>query len=454
MIEGKSSEIAVEYLKERGFSKKDIIDNEIGLAPESWDFLVKFIDQKNLNKGYSEEIGLIKKKENNNFYFDFFRNRIIFPIKNRQGSIIAFAGRSLNNDEPKYLNSKESQIFSKRKILYGTNKFSLLKGKKPKFVYIVEGYTDVLMMNKIGINNVVASMGTSLTNEHANEISKLSDKVVLIFDSDEAGLNASFKSIEPLFASGIDVYKLSLPDSFDPCDFIKTNGKSAFIDILKHVQPIMDSYIEYLKIQYLEKNKALNSIINEFLSKLIYVSDAFKKDIMINNFCSTFSITKIQIEKKINSLNSVSLNIDKKIKTDFNLSPIEIALKVFVENIKSRDPNLLKEIEEVAKPEILKIINIIKKDLNSEPAKILTMLDDETSKYFSNILFASTEFNFELSDNIIKECILKTRLDNLKEIKRKINMKLSNAKGLSSDDEKALLLELNNIIKEEKKIKS
>ena len=357
----------------------------------------------------------------------------------------------MNNDEPKYLNSKESQIFSKRKILYGTNKFSLLKGKKPKFVYIVEGYTDVLMMNKIGINNVVASMGTSLTNEHANEISKLSDKVVLIFDSDEAGLNASFKSIEPLFASGIDVYKLSLPDSFDPCDFIKTNGKSAFIDILKHVQPIMDSYIEYLKIQYLEKNKALNSIINEFLSKLIYVSDAFKKDIMINNFCSTFSITKIQIEKKINSLNSVSLNIDKKIKTDFNLSPIEIALKVFVENIKSRDPNLLKEIEEVAKPEILKIINIIKKDLNSEPAKILTMLDDETSKYFSNILFASTEFNFELSDNIIKECILKTRLDNLKEIKRKINMKLSNAKGLSSDDEKALLLELNNIIKEEKK---
>ena len=454
LIEGKSSEIAIEYLKERGFSKKDIIDNEIGLAPESWDFLVKFIDQKNLNKGYSEEIGLIKKKENNNFYFDFFRNRIIFPIKNRQGSIIAFAGRSLNNDEPKYLNSKESQIFSKRKILYGTNKFSLLKGKKPKFVYIVEGYTDVLMMNKIGINNVVASMGTSLTNEHANEISKLSDKVVLIFDSDEAGLNASFKSIEPLFASGIDVYKLSLPDSFDPCDFIKTNGKSAFIDILKHVQPIMDSYIEYLKIQYLEKNKALNSIINEFLSKLIYVSDAFKKDILINNFCSTFSITKIQIEKKINSLNSVSLNIDKKIKTDFNLSPIEIALKVFVENIKSRDPNLLKEIEEVAKPEILKIINIIKKDLNSEPAKILTMLDDETSKYFSNILFASTEFNFELSDNIIKECILKTRLDNLKEIKRKINMKLSNAKGLSSDDEKALLLELNNIIKEEKKIKS
>ncbi len=454
LIEGKSSEIAIEYLKERGFSKKDIIDNEIGLAPKSWDFLVKFIDQKNLNKGYLEEIGLIKKKENNNFYFDFFRNRIIFPIKNRQGSIIAFAGRSLNNDEPKYLNSKESQIFSKRKILYGTNKFSLLKGKKPKFVYIVEGYTDVLMMNKIGINNVVASMGTSLTNEHANEISKLSDKVVLIFDSDEAGLNASFKSIEPLFANGIDVYKLSLPDSFDPCDFIKTNGKSAFIDILKHVQPIMDSYIEYLKIQYLEKNKALNSIINEFLSKLIYVSDAFKKDIMINNFCSTFSITKIQIEKKINSLNSVSLNIDKKIKTDFNLSPIEIALKVFVENIKSRDPNLLKEIEEVAKPEILKIINIIKKDLNSEPAKILTMLDDETSKYFSNILFASTEFNFELSDNIIKECILKTRLDNLKEIKRKINMKLSNAKGLSSDDEKALLLELNNIIKEEKKIKS
>lgn len=297
LIEGKSSQKAIQYLKDRGFTRKDIIDNEIGLAPESWDFLVKFIDQRNLNLGHSEEMGLIKKKEKNHSYFDFFRNRIIFPIKNRQGNIIAFAGRSLNNEEPKYLNSKESQIFSKRKILYGSNKFSLLKGKKPKFVYIVEGYTDVLMMNKIGINNVVASMGTSLTNEHANEIRKLSDRVVLIFDSDEAGLNASFKSIEPLFGNGIDVYKLSLPDSFDPCDFIKINGKSAFVNILKNVEPIMDSYIEYLKIQYLEKNKALNSIINEFLSKLIYISDVFKKDIIINNFCSTFSVSKTEVEK-------------------------------------------------------------------------------------------------------------------------------------------------------------
>ena len=454
LIEGKSSQKAIQYLKDRGFTRKDIVDNEIGLAPESWDFLVKFIDQRNLNLGHSEEMGLIKKKEKNNSYFDFFRNRIIFPIKNRQGNIIAFAGRSLNNEEPKYLNSKESQIFSKRKILYGSNKFSLLKGKKPKFVYIVEGYTDVLMMNKIGINNVVASMGTSLTNEHSNEIKKLSDRVVLIFDSDEAGLNASFKSIEPLFGNGIDVYKLSLPDSFDPCDFIKIKGKSAFVNILKNVEPIMDSYIEYLKIQYLEKNKALNSIINEFLSKLIYISDVFKKDIIINKFCSTFSVSKTEVEKKLNSLNSGSSSIDEKIKTDFHLSPIEIALKVFVENIKSRDANLLKEIEEVAKPEIIKIIDIIKKDLNLEPAKILTLLDDESSKYFSNILFTSTEFNNELSANIIKECVVKTRLDNLKEIKRKINMKLSNAKGLSPDDEKALLSELNNIIKEEKKIKS
>jgi hypothetical protein len=216
----------------------------------------------------------------------------------------------------------------------------------------------------------------------------------------------------------------------------------------------MDSYIEYLKIQYLEKNKALNSIINEFLSKLIYISDVFKKDIIVNNFCSTFSVSKTEIEKKMNSLNSGSLSMDEKIKTDFHLNPIEIALKVFIENIKSRDTNLLKEIEEVAKPEIIKIIDIIKKDLNLEPAKILTMLDDESSKYFSNILFASTEFNNELSVNIIKECVMKTRLDNLKEIKRKINMKLSNAKGLNPDDEKSLLLELNNIIKEEKKIKS
>ena len=116
----------------------------IGFAPDSWNFLSSFVKNKIEKLNVLEDLGLVKKKEGP-IIFDFFRNRIIFPIKNRQGVIIGFAGRSIDNSNPKYLNSKESIIFSKRKVLFGIDKFDKLKGKKPKFVLLVEGYTDVLM---------------------------------------------------------------------------------------------------------------------------------------------------------------------------------------------------------------------------------------------------------------------------------------------------------------------
>ena len=109
----------------------------IGFAPDSWNFLSAFVKNKIEKLDNLDELGLVKKKENSNNFFDFFRNRIIFPIKNRQGTIVGFAGRSIDNSNPKYLNSKESIIFSKRKVLFGIDKFNKLKGKKPKFVLLV-----------------------------------------------------------------------------------------------------------------------------------------------------------------------------------------------------------------------------------------------------------------------------------------------------------------------------
>ena len=234
---------AIEYLKSRGFNQQDIETNQIGFAPDSWDFLPSFVKNDKNKLGALEELGLVKKKDETGKYYDFFRNRIIFPIKNRQGTILGFAGRSIDDSTPKYLNSKESIVFSKRKVLYGIDKFNNFKGTKPKFVFLVEGYTDVLMMNKIGIYNTVASMGTSLTLDHASEIKKFSDKIIINFDSDKAGLDAAFKSIEPLFENNFDVYKLNLPDGLDPCDFITSRGKDAFLDLVKQSDSIIDSFI-------------------------------------------------------------------------------------------------------------------------------------------------------------------------------------------------------------------
>ena len=219
------------------------------------------------------KLGLIIKKEEEHKLYDFFRNRIIFPIANRQNQVLGFAGRSINNETPKYINSPESEIFLKRKMLYGINKFSNLKRGKSNYIFIVEGYTDVMMMNKYKFYNVVATMGTALTIEHANEIKKYSNKVILCYDSDKAGINASFKNIEPLYQLGIEVYMLKLGEKHDPCSFIEEYGKEEFIEKAKKSTLIINEYIDYLKKQFIDKDISINEVIDQFITKIRYVKD-------------------------------------------------------------------------------------------------------------------------------------------------------------------------------------
>ena len=175
-------------------------------------------------------------------------------------------------------------LFLIGKILYGIDKFTNLKGSKPKYIFIVEGYTDVMMMNKFGIYNVVATMGTSLTIEHANELKKFSSKVIMCYDSDKAGFDSSFKSIEPLYQLGIEVYTLRLQSNYDPCSFIKEFGKAKFIDAAKNSTLIIEEYINYLKEEYLEKNISINEMVSSFILKVKFVQDPIQRDISINKF--------------------------------------------------------------------------------------------------------------------------------------------------------------------------
>ncbi len=297
LLKSKNSKDALAYLKERGFDKKDILENDLGFSPNKWDFLVSFLNKNEKHMEMAIKLGLIVKKEKEGKLYDFFRNRIMFPIKNRQNQVLGFAGRSITDEPPKYINSHESEIFSKRKVLYGIDKFSNLKRGKSNYIFIVEGYTDVMMMNKYNLYNVVATMGTALTIEHANEIKKYSNKVILCFDSDDAGINASFKNIEPLYQLGIEVYMLRLEDNHDPCSFIEKFSTKVFLDKARKSTLIIDEYINFLKKQFMDKDISINELINDFVSKIKYMKDRIQADISINKFVSTFGISKIEFEK-------------------------------------------------------------------------------------------------------------------------------------------------------------
>ena len=456
LLQSKNGKDALDYLKKRGFDKKDIADNNLGLAPNKWDFLVSFINKDKKNMDLAVKLGLIVKKEEEHKLYDFFRNRIIFPIANRQNQVLGFAGRSINNETPKYINSPESEIFLKRKMLYGINKFSNLKRGKSNYIFIVEGYTDVMMMNKYKFYNVVATMGTALTIEHANEIKKYSNKVILCYDSDKAGINASFKNIEPLYQLGIEVYMLKLGEKHDPCSFIEEYGKEEFIEKAKKSTLIINEYIDYLKKQFIDKDISINEVIDQFITKIRYVKDRIQSDISINKFISTFGISKIEFEKVFYRTTSTK-NSETQNPKHLNLSADEVILKILIEKPNLRNDQIFKDLTTLFDSKNVKdIINLLEKNQKQNPSELINNADNEEIRnYISSLLFNPYIIGETDSINmkIIDDCIKKNKLDTIKNKKRKINLKLNNNSDLDTTEEKQLLSDLQILLDQEKMLK-
>ena len=456
LLQSKNGKDALDYLKKRGFDKKDIADNNLGLAPNKWDFLVSFINKDKKNMDLAVKLGLIIKKEEEHKLYDFFRNRIIFPIANRQNQVLGFAGRSINNETPKYINSPESEIFLKRKMLYGINKFSNLKRGKSNYIFIVEGYTDVMMMNKYKFYNVVATMGTALTIEHATEIKKYSNKVILCYDSDKAGINASFKNIEPLYQLGIEVYMLKLGEKHDPCSFIEEYGKEEFIEKAKKSTLIINEYIDYLKKQFIDKDISINEVIDQFITKIRYVKDRIQSDISINKFISTFGISKIEFEKVFYRTTSTK-NSETQNPKHLNLSADEVILKILIEKPNLRNDQIFNDLTTLFDSKNFKdIINLLEKNQKQNPSELINNADNEEIRnYISSLLFNPYIIGETDSINmkIIDDCIKKNKLDTIKNKKRKINLKLNNNSDLDTTEEKQLLGDLQILLDQEKMLK-
>ena len=456
LLESKNRAKPLDYLEERGFDEKDIVEYNLGFAPKKWDFVSSFFEKKKIELNCANELGLIIKKENENQYYDFFRNRIIFPIKNRQGLILGFAGRTIDDDNPKYLNSKESEIFSKRRALYGIDRFSNLKRGQSKYIFIVEGYTDVLMMNKNGIFNVIATMGTSLTIEHSNEIKKYTDKVIMCYDSDEAGINASFKNIESLYQLGIEVYVLRLPDAHDPCSFIEQYGKEDFVDKAKKSILIIDEYIEYLKDEYIEKNISINELTSNFVSKIKYIKDRIQSDIFINKFISSFGISKKEFEIVFNKEVGRENSMDNSKKVS-NLTPEEMILKILIERRNLRNREIMKNFKLMPMSTICKeIISFLEDNIEFEASQIINGIEQEENRnYVSGLIFNSfqTSSDDQINIQFINDCIKKGQINLIKDKKRRINLQLSRNDVIDENEEKKLLQELKILLDEEKKLK-
>jgi len=263
----KEGEKALEYLKKRDISEETIQKLKIGYALNSWDSLLSFFKEKKVPPKLLEQAGLVLYNQKKDSYYDRFRGRIIFPIFSLTGKVVAFGGRTIFNAEPKYLNSPDTPVYSKGKILYGLN-FSKESVRETGEVIIVEGYTDFVSLYQAGITNSAASLGTSLTSQQVSLPLRFAPRMIVSYDGDAAGKKAACRAVSLCFEKGVQVKILTLPPGIDPDNLIKKSGLSEFKNLIQKSTPglkfLIDSLLEeWSKDIPEEKTKIVRNAVDE-----------------------------------------------------------------------------------------------------------------------------------------------------------------------------------------------
>jgi DNA primase len=245
MLESPTGKGARDYLQKRGIEAEAIATFRIGLAPEGWQNLLDFLDKKGVQPKLAEQAGLAipRAGEGAKGHYDRFRGRLMIPIEDVDGHVIAFGGRVLGAGEPKYMNSPESPVYTKGNNLYGLSR-TREAIRQAGFSLMVEGYFDLIALWGAGIQNVVATLGTALTRAQIDLLRRYATRVAVVFDPDEAGRKALARSLELFLAGNVHAKAVILPEGHDPDDFVRTRGREKMEELVARAVPMVDYYIE------------------------------------------------------------------------------------------------------------------------------------------------------------------------------------------------------------------
>lgn len=293
LMETKEAQKARDYLQERGYDRSIIKKYGLGYAPSDGEKLYRMALDSGLNEEYLLEAGLIKPSNRGDSYYDAFRRRLMFPIFNPSGKVIAYAGRVLgdNKKTAKYINSPQTKVYNKSKVLYGIN-FAKNDIRKKDEVILVEGYTDVISLQQYGINNVAASSGTSLTPDQMKLLHRYGDTITMIYDSDSAGQRAMKRGINIALREGMDVKLLELPEGEDPDSFVRQFGKDSFLELKREESEDFLSYqIHKAKDEgRWEEPAEKKKVISEILESIAHMPDQVSRETYVQHLNSKAKI--------------------------------------------------------------------------------------------------------------------------------------------------------------------
>jgi len=452
-----------EYLKGRGITDETIKKFGIGFSLDNWQGIRSYLKQRGFSEEEILELGLTTKNEKGNIY-DRFRNRIIFPVFNVSGRVIGFGGRVLDDSKPKYLNSPETPIFHKGTNLYGLN--LAIKNNPARTVIMVEGYMDVISLSQQGVTNVVATLGTALTEGQCKLLKRYIDTVIVSFDSDVAGQNATIRGLEILQKSGFDLKILQIPSGKDPDEFIRSYGREKFLNLIDGALPIID-----FKLRMAEKgiDFSKQEMVIKYLKRVVSVLkdlDPLEKAVYIKQVSEKSGIGEEAIMESLDKNpnksieNSKNHNINRKFGQKLYLEPgfvraertvLSLALdkrlsdKIF-SNVSEDDLilkahkviyTIIKENNMCSKEELIKIINL------------QTMQDSEFTKEWIKIQEYKVDIDEGSIDKMVSDCVNNIKKYKLEESRKKIMDKIRKCESEGLVEETLMLArELMDIQKE------
>ena len=314
--ESGAGQSARSYLKKRGISQKTIDDFKLGYAREGWDYLLNFFLKKRISPVLLEKSGLVVPKKNKSGYYDRFRNRILFPIFDASMQVIGFGGRVLDDSLPKYLNSPETLIYNKRRSLYGIQR-AKEKCRSAGSVFIVEGYLDVIALHQHGVENSVATLGTALTPDHVKFLTRFAGSMVLVYDSDDAGIRSAKRCIDTFWKEHVDfrrqdVYReenadthiLVLPAGHDPDSYMFEKGPELFLEAAASAPGIITFLMNCAIDKHGLSTEGKVSIIKEMQGPLAAINDRVAQGLYIQKLAERLGMAENAILERISQVSA------------------------------------------------------------------------------------------------------------------------------------------------------
>ena len=453
------AKMAQEYVKKRKLTNGTLEAFQIGFSGK-FNELYQELKKQGFQDQEMLESGLVNRNERGQ-YIDRYRNRLMFPICDARGRVIAFGGRVLDDSKPKYINSPENVVYSKGRNLFGLN---VAKKGDLKKILIVEGYMDVISLHQRGITNVVAPLGTALTEQQGWLLRKNSEQIILSFDSDEAGLNAKIRAMDILQNMGCDIRVLQMEGAKDPDEYIIKYGNARFSNLIEKAISVLEFKVKLLKRDLnLENINDKIKFLNEIAKLIAKIDNTIERELYIDKISREYQISKEAIYAEVNKLAYANEKSEKTLeKTQIPVIHKKVEQKVIPESVKKRENTVLSilltgklEFYEILKQNIQiedfkdelnqKILKKLYEEFQKSNNNINSILDNLTEEEQNRITeIMAVDYGIQDMEKAIDDIIQNYEKDKLNERKMEIIELLDS--GVEDGQKRELERELNNII--------